>query len=389
MSEKIYLAVCIVSVTKFIAIVYICLYLSELIIVEEKEENPLIGVKEIARRAKVSLGTVDRVINNRAGVAEKTRVKINAIIKELNYQPNVLARRLALRSKGTSRLAVLLPDISGETEYWKAPLEGINRADNEIRQYGIEVEHYFFDQNVQSSFADQVNSIMKDTPDGVLVTPTFERESIVLMQYCKRNKIPCVLMNSDIADEYRLCYIGPELFDSGYLSAQLVHYCLKEGQKALIVNIAREIENNVAILRKEDGFMAYFKEKLPDHSLLKLNTTDTGYAQVAENLSSLLEKHPQVGIIYVTNSRVSLVARWLESVGRLDIILIGYDYLDKNIEYLKKGVIDFLLCEKPQEQGYRAVMALFQYLVFSATKQQDYLIPIDIVTSANYRYYRN
>ncbi len=377
------------AIINYRAIVYIWTVFNDLCIVEGKEDNSLSGVKEIARRANVSLGTVDRVINNRAGVAVKTRNRVNAIIEELNYQPNVLARRLALTSRGTLRLAVLLPDISEETEYWKAPLEGINKADLEIRQYGVQVEHYFFDQNVQSGFAQQVNRIMENTPDGVLITPTFEKESIVLMKFCKKKKIPCVLMNSDIPDQQRLCYIGPELFDSGYLSGQLVHYCLKDGQKAMIVNIAREIESNVAILRKEDGFLAYFREKLSEDQLVHLNMTDTGYAAVAGRLTALLEEHKQIGIIYVTNSRVSLVAQWLESIGRSDIVLIGYDYLDKNLDYLKRGVIDFLLCEKPQEQGYRGVMSLFQYLVFSTTVQDDYLIPIDIVTSANYRYYRN
>lgn len=369
--------------------VYIWPVFNDSTIVEEKDDNSLIGVKEIARRAKVSLGTVDRVIHNRAGVAAKTRNRINAIIEELNYQPNVLARRLALTSRGTLRLAVLLPDISDETEYWRAPLEGINKADLEIRQYGVQVEPYFFDQNVQSVFAEQVNRIMNNAPDGVLITPTFEKESVALMKFCRKKKIPCVLMNSDIPEQHRLCYIGPELFDSGYLSAQLVHYCLKNDQKAMLVNIAREIDNNVAILRKEDGFMAYFKEKKSESCLVQLNTTDTGYEAVSRRLSELLGKEAQIGVIYVTNSRVALVAEWLDSIGRSDIVLIGYDYLAKNIEYLKKGVIDFLLCEKPQEQGYRGVMSLFQYLVFSTTVQEDYLIPIDIVTSANYRYYRN
>ena len=60
-----------------------------------REQNKLTGVKEIARRANVSLATVDRVINNRGGVSKKTKEKIELIIKELNYQPNILARRLA------------------------------------------------------------------------------------------------------------------------------------------------------------------------------------------------------------------------------------------------------------------------------------------------------
>jgi LacI family transcriptional regulator len=357
--------------------------------VEQKEDNLLSGVKEIARRAKVSRATVDRVIHNRPGVSKKTKDRITAIIEELDYQPNVLAQRLALASRGVVKLAVLLPGVSEETEYWKAPLEGISRAETEIKQYGVQVDYYFFDQNDKAVFARQVQLIIDNGADGVLITPTFEPESIKLLAHCKAHTIPCVLMNSDVAGQQRLCYIGPELFESGYLSAQLVDYCLREDQKVLVVNIAREIENNAAIIRKQEGFLAYFDKKISKDLLVSFNSTDTDYESVAEKLNVVLETQKQIGVIYVTNSRVSLVARWLESVSRKDIILMGYDYLKSNIEFLKKGVIDFLICEKPQEQGYRSVMTLFQFLVFSTQVKEDYLMPIDIITSANYKFYRN
>ena len=63
----------------------------------KKVNAELTGVKEIARRANVSIATVDRVIHNRIGVSEKTKAKINKIILELKYQPNLLAQRLASR----------------------------------------------------------------------------------------------------------------------------------------------------------------------------------------------------------------------------------------------------------------------------------------------------
>ncbi|WP_353136027.1 helix-turn-helix domain-containing protein, partial [Pseudopedobacter sp.] len=47
---------------------------------KKKEEKELVGVKEIARRANVSIATVDRVLHNRVGVSPKTKAKINAII---------------------------------------------------------------------------------------------------------------------------------------------------------------------------------------------------------------------------------------------------------------------------------------------------------------------
>ena len=50
------------------------------------EDKELVGVKEIARRANVSIGTVDRVLHNRTGVSKKTKHKILEIIKELDYE---------------------------------------------------------------------------------------------------------------------------------------------------------------------------------------------------------------------------------------------------------------------------------------------------------------
>ena len=106
----------------------------------KKQNNSLSGVKEIARRAKVSIATVDRVIHNRKGVSEATKDKINAIIKDMGFQPNILASRLA--SKKMNRFLVIIPQ-SLENEYWEASEKGIDRAYSEIRQYGITVDKLF------------------------------------------------------------------------------------------------------------------------------------------------------------------------------------------------------------------------------------------------------
>lgn len=356
---------------------------------KKNTDKAFAGVKEIARRAKVSLATVDRVIHQRSGVSAKTRSRVQAIIDELNYQPNVLAQRLALTTRGTIRLAVLLPNISDETEYWQAPLDGINLAESEIKQYGIEVERYFFDQNNQKSFIKQVGIIGKNKPDGILFTPIFPDESIRLLKRSEAEKIPCVVINSDIPGYDCSCYIGPDIFHSGYLSAQLVSYCISSRQSVLIVNISREIDNNYAILHKEDGFRAYFKDHCLPNNLLSFNTTETDYPSVERKLGKLLKEQKNIGAIFVTNSRVSIVARCLEKAKATGIVLLGNDFTRENVNYLQKGSIDFLICEKPQEQGYRGVMTLFQHLVFSKAIEKSYLMPIDIITKENYRYYRN
>src|SRR5690606_33281235 len=140
------------------------------------KNEKIIGVKEIAEKAKVSIATVDRVIHNRSGVSPKTKSKIEAIIKDLNYQPNILASRLA--SGKVFNIAVLIPKGSAETDFWDAPLKGIQRAESEIRQYGIRIFVFLFDLNDRESFTHQGNLIHEKKIDGVLLSPSFIEESI-------------------------------------------------------------------------------------------------------------------------------------------------------------------------------------------------------------------
>lgn len=132
----------------------------------KKQSSSLSGIKEIARRANVSIATVDRVIHNRKGVSESTKKRINDIIADMGFQPNILASRLA--SKKTNRFAVVIPR-SQETDYWEAPLSGINRAAEELKQYGIIVERFLYDLNDKREFSKMTEEVLAGRFDGVLI----------------------------------------------------------------------------------------------------------------------------------------------------------------------------------------------------------------------------
>jgi LacI family transcriptional regulator len=350
----------------------------------EKEE--LVGVKEIARRANVSIATVDRVLHNRSGVSEKTREKINSIIRDLDYQPNLLARRLA--SRKAIQFAILIPRISEETNFWEAPLNGIEQAEAEIRPYGIKLKKYFFDQNDKHSFVSQTQLMLKENLDGVLLAPSFVEESIAFTRECQKRSIPYIFIDSDISNQESLSYIGPDLFQSGYLAGHLINYLFDAG-KVLLVNISKEIGEDHHLLRKEDGFRKYFKNNESPKEILKIDIRDTDYPSIKKHLAEILLKEGQIKAVFVTNSRVSYVAQYLEEAGITDKLLIGFDYVKENIDYLRKGTIDFLICQKPREQGYRGVMALYNTIVQHSPVEKEYFMPIDIITKENYAFYRN
>lgn len=75
-------------------------------------EGSVRTIKEVAAKAGVSVATISRVINNDPAVQASTRERVLAVIRELNYEPNLLGRHL--RKAQTKKILVLIPSISNQ-----------------------------------------------------------------------------------------------------------------------------------------------------------------------------------------------------------------------------------------------------------------------------------
>jgi DNA-binding LacI/PurR family transcriptional regulator len=69
-------------------------------------------IYDIAKRAKVGIATVSRVLNGGQGVAEATRRAVRQAMGDLGYRPNHAARRLAVRGAVRPRVAAVMPFFS-------------------------------------------------------------------------------------------------------------------------------------------------------------------------------------------------------------------------------------------------------------------------------------
>jgi LacI family transcriptional regulator len=230
--------------------------------------------------------------------------------------------------------------------------------------------------------------ILESKPDGILLGPSFIDESVTFTDKCQELNIPYVLIDSDLPNKSSLSYIGPNLYHSGYMGGHLISYLTGEDDKLLIVNISKEIDNEHHLLKKEEGLRTYFKDHNRAGNIVKLDIKDVADKAIEESLSKVFDEPDDIKVVFVTNSRVSKVARFIEK-SKHDVILIGYDFLAENVEYMKKGVIDFLICQKPKQQAYRGVMSLYQHLAFGSAVEKIHFMPIDILTKENADFYRN
>ncbi len=87
-----------------------------------------VSIADVAKKARVSISTVSRVLNRRQLVNEKTRVRVEQAIRDLGYRPNAFARGLMLRR--SEMIGLLLPDLHGE--FYSEIIRGANAQAREL-----------------------------------------------------------------------------------------------------------------------------------------------------------------------------------------------------------------------------------------------------------------
>jgi LacI family transcriptional regulator len=93
--------------------------------------------------------------------------------------------------------------------------------------------------------------------------------------------------------------------------------------------------------------------------------------------------------IFVSNAWTHSVARAAGANARLsDVAILGYDLVPKNLHYLKEGRIRFLISQCPSTQGYEGLYSLYEHVVMRETVKRTIMVPIDILTKDNVKYYQ-
>lgn len=346
--------------------------------------NKKLRIKDIAKLAGVSPGTVDRVIHNRGQVTEENRINILKIIEEVDYKPNLLARSLANKKKYL--FVSLCPEFNQPNDYWRAPDRGIEKAAYEINDFHVTVKRFYFDQFSVQSFQKKIKEIADIQPDGVLLSPVFREETIAFVQQLDEKKVPYIFIDSHIDGLNNISYLGQNSFQSGYLAARLLSYSLPEKSKIIIARFGGVELSNQAI-RREEGILSFLKQSSGKFESEHINIDPKNNSNL-DYFKQQIEKKEIRGII-VINSKAFEVATIVKEMQLIGKQLIGYDLLPENIKYLKEGIISFLIAQRPEEQGYKGIMSLFNYLVIKTHVEQNNFLPIDILTSENIDYYLN
>jgi LacI family transcriptional regulator len=119
------------------------------------------SIRDVAREANVSISTVSRVINKNYPVKEETKIRVEAVVKKLNFSPNTLARSLI--SQNTKTIGILVPSINNF--FFPTVIKAI---EHELRINGYSI--YLCDtDNNDAEETKYIKLLMGRQVDGIIV----------------------------------------------------------------------------------------------------------------------------------------------------------------------------------------------------------------------------
>lgn len=204
-----------------------------------------ITIKDVAKRAGVSVGSVSMVLNNRKGVASKTADKVLAVVKELNYTPNKAAS--TLRIGFNKIIGVITPDISNIF------FAEITRQIEDIAYENGFTVLFSSSDNLTSKIARLIDTFHADGVKGLMITPTDDCSKEI--ERAVKLGMSVVFLNRNPKGNAEA---GRVHLDHNKAMRMAVDHLFANGYKHIEVFSNEAPYSNLTA--REDAYMAYFRE---------------------------------------------------------------------------------------------------------------------------------
>lgn len=345
-------------------------------------------IKDIAELSGVSTGTVDRILHNRGKVSEEAQQKVKKVLKEIDYHPNLIARSLALKKK--YHFITLTPSFT-QGEYWAKLSEGIDKAEQELFSYNVEIERIYFNQYDKNSFDILIPKIETADCQGIIIATLFKDSVLELTQKLDKLEIPYILIDAFIENTNCVAYYGTNSYDSGYIAGKLLFEQIHPTDNLALFRFIRKGEKQITqVMKREEGFRTYLDENHFEGRIYSVQLHADAPTDNEDLLNKFFDQHPEIEAGIIFNSRAHLLAGYFRQLqSNKHFKLIGYDVIDANVDYLESGHITHLIAQRPEVQGFNCIRALFRYLVLKEKVDQINYMPIDILMKENIKYYNN
>ncbi len=184
-----------------------------------------VTIKDVAKKANVSISTVSRVINDSKPVSDEIKKRVLEVIRETGYTPNPVARSLVMKKSHT--IGVIVPDIASSYVG-----EVLNAMEEIAKAYAYEIIlcNSYGEKEQELKYLNLLNS--KQVEGIIFITYRLTQEH---KDFIDLNKLPVVMVNRKMQEEDNIYSVTVDHFDASY---EMTKYLIDQGHKkiALIRN---------------------------------------------------------------------------------------------------------------------------------------------------------
>jgi len=338
-----------------------------------------VTLQQIAEKAGVSRGTVDRALNNRGRIRPEVAENVRRIAKEMGYHANIAGRAMSI--KKNLNIGVIVQ--SAETPFIQEVVLGIRQAKKEVENLGGTVTIY----QVEGMDAAQVISIMEELHEkeynAIALMPSEDqllRRTIDM--FVEEYSIPVVTFNADLEETKRMCFVGQDGVKGGQAAAGLMGEIVNEFGKVCVIS---GNEHNQVLLGRVKGFMDEMHSRFPEIEVIGPRYTYDDNWVAERIMEENLAEHPDIKGVYLAGHGVQGVCQCLDKKNAESRVkVVANDIIKENIPYLKSGSINFLIGQNPQAQGLEPTMILYRLLLEGKAPEKELLYTdIEIKTRYN------
>jgi len=339
-------------------------------------------IKEIAKKAGVSAGTVDRVVHNRGEVSEETKAKVLKIIEELNFQPNAVARALAVSKKNFKILFIL---VEHERHvFFKDVYEAACDKAKELEEYGVSVTIMELSAHFEDWYIPEQELAEYD---GIIVGK-FNTEPILrVVNYAISNNIPIVYYNRGEGSEECLAYVGPDYYRAGQIAAGLSTLLAGNDAQICIYSEFYDDISGVPLNKKSRilGFKRELCENYPQARVVEEKLILESYEENKQSVKDLLKKYPDISVIYIDNPNDYSICKAIHEVDKeKKIKIVTHDLVGHQRQMIKDGIISATIGQEPDVQGALSLDILYKYLAFGEVpEEKDFYTKQNIFIAQN------
>lgn len=273
-------------------------------------------IHDVARRAKVSVMTVSRVLNKPDKVSDKTIKRVRQVMEELGYQPSQIARSLVKRR--TNTIGIVMPDIKNTFfNSWFRSVEDY------ARRFGYTTLLCNTDEDAEDEMK-LVRRFLSHRVDGILIVPHSEEA----VRYLMRAKVNTVLVDR-VYDGLDIDFVATDHYEG---AVRLTKYLIANGHRKI------GVLRGAGVLFPDRERYRGFCDAMEDGGLKieeeYIRNCEFREANAFRAVSELLNGKDRPTAIFSFNSLMTIGAiKAINSAGLgipEDISLVGYDPIPGN-----------------------------------------------------------